>query len=121
MLDGLAPLHVVADTTPFADAESYGDFLTHPGGHYGVWEAWRRLGPVGLIARGLPRAIAWHEHEHFPRGRVVHHSPTARFTVYAERGLQPSGVMTHILTLFRLERVQCDIKSDAHYRSGPGT
>ena len=119
--DGTAILRLVTDTTPLVDAESYGDFLTHPGGHYEVWEAWRRLGPAGLAARGLPRAIAWHEYEYFPRGRVVHHSPTARFTVYADRALQADSTMTRILTLFRLERAQCDIKSDAHYRSGPET
>ena len=116
--DGLAALHIVTDTTPLAEAESYGDFLTHAGGHHEVWEAWRRLGPVSLAARGLPRAIAWHEYEHFPRGRVVYHCPTARFTVYADRALQADTVMTRILDALRLERAQCDIKSDAHYRSG---
>ena len=116
--DGLAALHIVTDTTLLAGAESYGDFLTHPGGHYEVWEAWRRLGPASLAARGLPRAIAWHEYEHFPRGRVVYHCPTARFTVYADRALQADTVMTRILDAFHLERAQCDIKSDAHYRSG---
>ena len=117
--DGPTALHIVTDTTPLAGAESYGDFLTHPGGHYEVWEAWRRLGPAGLAARGLPRAIVWHEYEHFPRGRVVYHCPTARFTVYADRALQTDGLMTRILNAFRLERAQCDIKSDSHYRSGP--
>ena len=117
--DGPGAFHIVTDTTPLAGAESYGNFLTHPGGHYEVWEAWRRLGPAGLAARGLPRAIAWHEYEHFPRGRVVYHCPTARFTVYADRAFQSDAVMARILDAFRLERAQCDIKSDAHYRSGP--
>lgn len=115
--DGPAALHIVTDTTPLADAESYGDFLTHPAGHYEVWEAWRHLGPACLATRGLPQAIAWHEYEHFPRGRVVYHCPTARFTVYADRALQADAVMTRILDAFRLEQAQCDIKSDAHYRS----
>lgn len=119
--DGPGTQHLVTDTTPFTDAESYGDFLTHPGGHYEIWEAWRRLGPVRLAARGLPRTIAWHEYEHFPRGRVVFHRPTTRFTIYADRALQTNAIMTHIMTLFHLERTRSDIKSDAHYRSGPGT
>jgi len=116
--DGPAVLRIVTDTTPLAGAESYGDFLTHPGGHYEVWEAWRRLGPAGLAACGLPRAIVWHEYEYFPRGRVVYHSPTARFTVYADQALQADAVMARILGAFNLERARCDIKSDAHYRSG---
>jgi len=116
--EGSTPVRLATDTTPLAEGERYGDFLTHPGGHYEVWEAWRRLGPAGLAARGLPRAIVWHEYEHFPRGRVVYYCPTARFTVYADRALQADAVMTRILDAFRLERAQCDIRSDAHYRSG---
>ena len=116
--EGPTPVRLAIDTTPLAEGERYGDFLTHPGGHYEVWEAWRHLGPAGLAARGLPRAIAWHEYEHFPRGRVVYHCPTARFIVYADRALQADAVMTRILDAFRLERAQCDIRSDAHYRSG---
>ena len=116
--DGPAALRIVTDLTLLADAESYGDFLTHPSGHYEVWEAWRRLGPAGLASRKLPPTIAWHEYEHFPRGRVVYHCPTARFTVYADRALQGNAVMTRILDAFQLRRAQCDFRSDAHYRSG---
>ena len=116
--DGRGTQHLVTKTTPLTDAEGYGDFLTHSGGHYEVWEAWRRLGPASLAARGLPRAIIWHEDKHFPRGRVVFHRPTARFTIYADRVLQTGPIMTNIMALFHLERARCDIKSDAHYRSG---
>ena len=116
--EGSAPVRLATDTTPLAEGEPYGDFLTHAGGHFEVWEAWRRLGPGGLERINLPTAIAWHEYEHFPRGRVVYHCPTARFTVYADRALQSDAVMTRILDAFRLKRSQCDIKSDAHHRSG---
>ena len=30
-------LQLVTDLTPLADAEPYGDFLTHPRGHAEVW------------------------------------------------------------------------------------
>ena len=119
--EGSASFHLATDTTPLDEGERYGDFLTHSGGRYEVWEAWRRLGAPSLAARSLLRAIAWHEYEHFPRGRVVYHCPTARFTLYADRALQANAVMNRILDAFRLERAQCDIQSDAHYRSGPGT
>ena len=119
--EGPTPVQLATDTTLLTEGERYGDFLTHPGGHYEVWEAWRRLGPAGLAARGLPRAIAWHEYEQFPRGRVVYHCPTARFTVYADRALQRDTLMTRILDVFRLQRAQCDIRSDSHYRSGTAT
>jgi hypothetical protein len=117
--EGAEPLRLVTDTTPLADGDRYGDFLTHAAGHLDVWEAWQRLGPNGLSKRGLPKAIAWHEYEHFPRGRVVYHCPTKRFTVYADRVLQSQAVVAVILNAFRLPRSECAIKSDPHYRSSP--
>ena len=79
--DGAGPLLLVTDRTPLAEAEPYGDYLTHPRGHHEVWEGWRRLGPAGLARRGLPALIAWHEYEHFPRGRAVFDTGTGRFTL----------------------------------------
>ena len=75
MRDAGGPLLLVTDHTSLAEAERYGDFLTHLRGHHDVWKRWRRLGPAGLARRGLPAAIAWHEYEHFPRGRVVFDPP----------------------------------------------
>ena len=115
--EGSEPLRLVTDTTPLADGESYGDFLTHAGGHFAVWEAWRRLGPNGLAKRDLPKSIVWHEYEDFPRGRVVYHCRTKRFTVYADPALQSNAVVALLIQAFRLPRSECDIKSDAHYQS----
>src|SRR5215218_34577 len=78
---------LVLDRIGLAEAEPYGDCLTHPRGHYKVWEAWRKLGPSGLTRRNLPTAIAWHEYEHFPRGRIVFRVPDQRFMIYADRTL----------------------------------
>jgi hypothetical protein len=80
---GRVPMVLVADRTPLAEAEPYGDYLTHPRGHYDVWEAWRRLGLTGLAYRGLPPGIVWHEYEYFPRGRVVFETRARRFVLYA--------------------------------------
>ena len=110
-------LQLVTDLTPLAEAEPYGEFLTHPRGHYDVWEGWRRLGPAALAKRGLPDAIAWNEYEHFPRGRVVFNIETKRFTLYVDRRLQGPPALDQILGAFGLDPVHCDVRSDPHYRA----
>ncbi len=115
--DGGNPLRLATDLTPLAQAETYGDCLTHPAGHHEVWEGWRRLGPAGLARNGLPTLIAWHEYEHFPRGRVVFDTGTGRFILYAHRKLQAPSAMGGILHAFGLGPGQCDVRSDPHYRT----
>ena len=115
--DGTGPLLLVTDRIPLAEAEPYGDFLTHSGGHHDVWEGWRRLGPAGLARRGLPALITWHEYEHFPRGRVVFNTTTRRFTLYADRRLQAPGVLHEVIRVFGLDPAQCAVRSDPHYRT----
>lgn len=118
--DGAGPLLLVTDRTSLAEAEPYGDFLTHPHGHHEVWEGWRRLGPAGLARRGLPPLIAWHEYEHFPRGRVVFDTGTDRFTLYADRRLREPTVLPDVLCAFGLDPVHCTVRSDPHYRTRDG-
>ena len=115
--DAGGPLLLVTDLTSLAEAERYGDFLTHPRGHHDVWERWRRLGPAGLARRGLPAAIAWHEYEHFPRGRVVFDTTTDRFTLYADRRLQAPPILPRVLRAFGLDPARCTVRSDPHYRT----
>ena len=115
--DGAGPLRLVTDCTPLAEAEPYGDFLTHPRGHHEVWEAWRRLGPAALARRGLPTLVAWHEYEHFPRGRVVFDTGRDRFILYADRRLQAPAILRRILDAFGLDAAQCDVRADPHYRA----
>lgn len=115
--DGAGPLLLVTDRTSLAEAEPYGDFLTHPGGHHDVWEGWRRLGPADLARRGLPPLIVWHEYEHFPRGRVVFDITTHRFTLYADRKLQAPGILRELLRIFGLDPAHCTIRPDPHYRT----
>ena len=116
--DGKGPRRIVIDSTPLVEAEPYGDFLTHPRGHYEVWEDWRRLGPAGLARHGLPTIIAWHEYEYFPRGRVVYDTHSSRFTIYADPKLQAPGLRCRLLAAFNLDLVLCDVRSDPHYRTG---
>ena len=115
--DGAGSLLLVTDCMSLAKAEPYGNFLTHPRGHYEVWEGWRQLGAAGLARQGLPNLIAWHEYEHFPRGRVVFDTTIQRFTLYADRKLQAPGVLHEVLCAFDLDPTRCAVRSDPHYQS----
>lgn len=108
---------LVTDCTVLAEAEVYGDCLTHPRGHHEVWEAWRRLGATALRRRGLPLVIASHEYEAFPRGRVVFMRGHALFTLYADRRLQRPETIAELVQLFGLCGERHTVCSDAHYRS----
>ena len=115
--DGRPGLRLVTDLTSLAEAEPYGECLTHPRGHWEVWERWRRLGSAGLQRRGLPTAIAFHEYEDFPRGRVVFHAGNFRFTLYADPRLWRPPVLGSIFRAFGLTPARCDVRSDPHYRT----
>lgn len=106
---------LLVDATPLADAEPYGDFLTHPRGHYEVWSEWQKRPP--RKGHAVAQAIAWHEYEDFPRGRIVHETSTGRFIVYADRRLQRGPVIADIAAKFALAPGTFVVRSDAHYRS----
>lgn len=71
-----------------SDAESYGDCLTHPVGHYELRERLQALPFLALKKRGLPVEIKSTEYEHYPRGRVVYEKPSETFVIYADARLQ---------------------------------
>jgi hypothetical protein len=108
---------LVVDATPLSAAEPYGDFLTHPRGHYEMWEAWRPLGPAGLARRGLPPAIAFREYEEFPRGRIVFQTRERLFVIYADRRLQTPAMVARIIATFGLDGERTAVRFDAHYRT----
>lgn len=108
-------LELITDMTALAEAELYGDFLTHPRGHYEVWEGWRQSGRRGLAALHLPELIAWTEYETLPRGRVVYDVRKEHFTVYADRRLQRSNFPRRIAGALGLLSSSFSIESDAHY------
>ena len=108
---------LVTDRTTLARAEPYGDCLTHPRGHHEVWEVWRHLGATALRRCGLPPAIAGHEYEAFPRGRVVYMRGPALFTLYADRRLQRPDTIAELVRLFGLAGKHHTVRSDAHYRT----
>jgi hypothetical protein len=107
----------LTDATPLAEAEPYGDFLTHPRGHYDVWSNWQKLNPAALLRQAIPQAVAYHEYEDFPRGRIVFQIKSRQFIVYADRRLQHPDVLTEIADLFALDPGTFVVRSDAHYRT----
>jgi hypothetical protein len=108
---------LVIDATSLDYAESYGEFLTHPRGHYEVWSDWQKLGIASLRKRGLPEAIAFHEYEDLPRGRIVYRVEFREFIVYADRKLQAPSMVNLIVSRFELPIGQYVVRSDPHYRS----
>jgi len=107
---------VLADLIPLVQGEPYGEFLTY-GGHYTFWERLARLGAAELRRRGLPMAPTWSEYEEWPRGRVVHHQPTRRFIVYADRKLWHRPILDLVLARFGLRGQDFDLCGDQHYVS----
>ena len=108
---------ILIDSTSLSEAEPYGDFLTHPRGHYEVWSQWQRPRATPLPRQSISQAIAYHEYEDFPRGRIVYEIKTGRFIVYADRRLQQGPVMASIVDKFGLAPGTYVVRSDAHYRS----
>ena len=108
---------ILVDVTSLAEAEPYGDFLTHPRGHYDVWTQWQETRAAPGTSRFILRAIADHEYEFFPRGRIVYSIGTGDFTLYADRRLQQDDTIARIATEFGLTAGTFTVHSDAHYRS----
>ncbi len=110
---------LLIDKVPLAEAEVYGDCLTHPRGHYEVWESWRRLGTRQRARRKPPSAVMIHEYEHFPRGRIVADGAGQCFTILADRKLHRPPFPAMIVDAFGLDPAFCILRADAHYRTGP--
>jgi len=106
---------ILRDKTSLAEAEPYGDFLTHPRGHYDVWSEWQKLDATALAQQAIPQTVAYHEYEDFPRGRIVYHVKARQFIIYADRRLQRPDVLTDIVSLFDISQGTFVVRSDAHY------
>jgi hypothetical protein len=116
VLDTSRSPFLLVDLCPVGLGEPYGDFLTH-GGHYDYWSKLAALGAGELRRRDLPTAPTWSEYEEWPRGRVVHHVPTRRFVLYADRQLKNTEALNLIASQFGLPNGRFDVRSDAHYVS----
>lgn len=105
---------LLVDCVPLADAEPYGEHLTH-GGHHEHWTMLAAMNGRERRALSVPETVCWTEYDDWPRGRVVFHQPTARFTVYADRTLQTPSIIAEIVRRFSLPSDRTDVRSDAHY------
>ncbi|MEZ5819250.1 MAG: hypothetical protein R3D82_00430 [Xanthobacteraceae bacterium] len=108
---------ILVDVTSLAEAEPYGDFLTHPRGHYEVWTQWQKRRAAPVTSRFILQTIVDHEYEFFPRGRIVYNIETGEFILYADRRLHQRATIARIVGQFGLAAGTFAVRSDAHYRS----
>ena len=94
------------DATPLAEAGSYGDFRIHEPGHLGDWNE--------LVSRGVvPDA----EYEVFSRGRVVYHTKTGQYTLYADPCvLRRKELVRRIIRKMGLPKDHTRTRTDDPYR-----
>jgi hypothetical protein len=98
---------LLVDSNPLAEAEPYGECLTHPRSHIDQWAEFQRNAIV-------PRDI---EYEEMPRGRVVYDATQKRFTIYGDRCiLRRKDVIRKIMSAMNLPENQIETSSDLHYR-----
>lgn len=97
---------LLIDSTALAEAEQYGDNLTHPRGHVEVWEQFQQRGLV------LPEV----EYEENARGRVMFYTKTKRFILLADKCiLRDKDVIKKILSQLNLPS-DSEMGMDEHYR-----
>lgn len=108
---------ILTDMTSLAEAEPYGDFLTHPRGHYEVWTQWQKTRTALVASRLILQAIVDNEYEFFPRGRIVYNFRTGEFILYADCRLHQRATIARIVGQFGLAAGTFAVRSDAHYRS----
>jgi hypothetical protein len=97
---------LIIDSMPLAEAEPYGDHMTHPRSHIDVWGQWRLVGKVPGES----------EYEEFPRGRVMYNTKTRRFTLLADKCiLRDKGIISKIMSALSLPKTT-KTGTDEHYR-----
>ena len=105
---------LLAYTIPLAEAEPYGDCLTCALDHAEAWAATQRGQPVlAPLTAPIRRLIAENPYEHWPRGRIVYETNTARFVIYADRQIFPHAGL--IRSRFALPDT-AQPRPDLHYR-----
>jgi hypothetical protein len=107
---------LVIDRSTLAEAEAYGDCLTHAAGHYERWQEWQALGGTTITAMGYPTRIAFTEYDEWPRGRIVYETPAQRFVLYADRRLWEASTVAALKVAFGLGAVSVLVTGDSHYQ-----
>jgi hypothetical protein len=97
---------LLIDSTPLAQAGSYGDSAIHERDHISYWAELVKSGKV-------PSS----EYEEFPRGRVAYDTKTGKFTLLADKCiLRRKGVVKKILSGMNLPPKDTETGTDSHYR-----
>jgi hypothetical protein len=107
---------LLVDCVSITKAEIYGEFLTY-GAHYEYWSKLAVLDDDELRNNSIPTAVRWTEYEEWPRGRIVFHQRTGRFTLYADRRLWQPSIIQEIMRRFSVPANRTDVSSDPHYVS----
>jgi hypothetical protein len=98
---------LVFDTTPLAEAESYGDCKGHSRGHV---DRWRQMQNGGMAPNDA-------EYEQFPRGRIVYNMKTEKFMLLADRCiLKKRNLVKKIMKEMQLPPTITECGTDEHYR-----
>lgn len=97
---------LLIDSTPLAQAGSYGDSAIHERDHISYW--------AELVQSGrVPNS----EYEEFPRGRVAYDAKSGKFRLLADKCiLRQKGVVRKILSGMNLRPRDTETGTDSHYR-----
>jgi hypothetical protein len=97
---------LLIDSTPVAQAGSYGDSAIHERDHISYW--------AELVQSGrIPNS----EYEEFPRGRVAFDTKSGKFTLLADVCiLSRKGVVSKILSRLHIAPKDTETGTDSHYR-----
>jgi len=94
------------DTTPLPEAGDYAGFKIHERGHLAYWSQ--------LVSRGV---VPDDEYEVHPRGRVVYHTASGQYTLYADRCiLRRKDLVSKVMAAMQLPRHYTRTATDDHYR-----
>ena len=113
--DRLGQDAIIGEAIDLAKAETYGEALTHPLGHYDYWNLLKARGPAWLRVRNLSGRLLATEYEDWPRGRLVFFPAQNSFTLLADRRiLRPSRLMM-VWAMFKVAEHRVDLRRDGHY------
>ncbi|MET2829309.1 hypothetical protein [Mesorhizobium shangrilense] len=106
---------ILGEAFDLAKAETYGEALTHPLGHYDYWTLMKARGPAWLRARNLSGSLLTTEYEDWPRGRLVFFPAQERFTLLADRRIFRSSRLNLVWAMFQVAEHRVDLRRDGHY------
>lgn len=97
---------LLIEMTPLRAAEPYGNCLTHPSSHIGVWQRYQQSGRVPVDM----------DYEEQPRGRVIYDRVAEAFTVLADQCiLKRKAWIERIKKTLRLPK-DLTVRTDPHYK-----